>query len=47
MAARVIISKLATLHDLQTVYGYEDMFNLSEMIAVDIHNQNIMSEPKG
>ncbi|KCB33769.1 hypothetical protein L541_4873 [Bordetella hinzii CA90 BAL1384] len=27
------------LHDLQTVYGAEDLYNLLEVFAVDAHNQ--------
>lgn len=38
----VIVSKgLATLNELQTVYGAEDLYNLIEIVAVDNHNQNL------
>lgn len=29
----------ATLHELQTVYGGEDLYNLLELVAVDSYNQ--------
>jgi hypothetical protein len=38
--ARVILSKLATMYELQTIYGSEDFYNFLEIIAVDIYNQN-------
>lgn len=38
----VISSKYATLHELQTVYGTEDMYNLYEVISVNNYNQNLM-----
>ena len=34
----VVSSKLATLHELDTVYGVEDMWILLEINAVDRHN---------
>lgn len=35
----IISQRLATLHELQTVYGNEDFYNLLEIIAVDDHNR--------
>lgn len=32
---------MATLHELQTVYGLEDLYDLLEIISVDIHNQRL------
>ena len=32
-------SRLATLHELDTVYGVEDMYDLIEVIAVDALNR--------
>jgi hypothetical protein len=29
----------ATLHELQSVYGVRDAFNLAEVIGVDAHNR--------
>ncbi|MBC9904847.1 transcription elongation factor GreA [Achromobacter xylosoxidans] len=34
------------LHDLQTVYGAEDLYNLLEVIAVDAHNRRVLAEPR-
>jgi len=36
--ASVISSKLATLYELQTVYGLEDCYNLLEIVIVDNYN---------
>jgi hypothetical protein len=35
----VISAERATLHELQTVYGVADLFNLAEVIGVDAHNR--------
>jgi hypothetical protein len=40
----VVSSKLATLHELQTVYGVRDLYNLAELVAVDAANHRTMSE---
>ena len=37
----MISSKLATLHELQTVYGVGDLYVLAEVIRVDTFNQNL------
>jgi len=37
----VISSRLATLHELQTVYGTEDLYAFLEVISVDAYNQAI------
>lgn len=29
----------ATLHELQSVYGVRDAYNLTEVISVDAHNR--------
>lgn len=43
----VIISRgLATLHELQTVYGSEDLYDLLEIIAVDDYNRAVLSKTK-
>lgn len=39
--AYIISSKQATLHELSTVYGVEDMYNLIEIISVDAHNARV------
>ena len=40
----VITSKHATLHELNTVYGMEDLYDLLEIISIDAHNQRVMQE---
>ena len=35
----VVSSGMATLHELQTVYGVEDVYNLAEIVSVDNHNR--------
>jgi hypothetical protein len=40
----IVSSRLATLHELQTVYGLVDLWDMLEINAVDTHNQNRMSE---
>lgn len=35
----LISRKLATLHELDTVYGTEDVYNLLEIVAVDNANE--------
>jgi hypothetical protein len=40
----VVSSKLATLHELQSVYGAFDCYNLAELIAVDAYNTRVLSE---
>jgi hypothetical protein len=37
--ATVVSSKLATLHELQTVYGSEDLYNLYEIHLVNSINE--------
>ena len=42
--ATVVSSRLATLHELDTVYGVEDLWILLEVNAVDRHNAYIVSQ---
>ena len=35
---------LATLHECQTVYGVEDLYDLIEIAAVDDHNRRMMDD---
>ena len=35
---------LATLYELQTVYGAQDAYDLYEIISVDNQNERIMTE---
>jgi hypothetical protein len=42
----VVSSKLATLHELQTVYSYEDMMNLYEIYLTNTYNERRAMEVK-
>jgi len=44
---RAISSRLATLHELQTVYGLEDVYDLLEVEAVDGFNRAKASKDHG
>ncbi len=40
-----VVSKgFATLHELSTVYGLQDLYDMLEIIAVDNHNQRIIDK---
>lgn len=40
----MISRRLATLHELDTVYGTEDVYNLLEIILVNNANEQALSE---
>lgn len=40
----MISAKKATLHELQTVYSLRDLYDLLEIIYVDIENERIATE---
>jgi hypothetical protein len=42
----VITSKLATLHELQTVYSLEDMFSLLDVLETNNHNTYLMDKAR-
>jgi hypothetical protein len=44
--AAVISRHPGLLHDLQTVYGAEDLYNLLEVFAVDAHNQQAIANAR-
>lgn len=44
--AQLISRRYATLHELQTVYGTEDYYNLLEIAAVESFNRRVMSESR-
>lgn len=46
MCGMVISAKLATLDELQSVYGVGDLFNLCEVIAVDAYNRRELAKEK-
>lgn len=42
--ATVISAGMATLHEIDTVYGLEDVFDMLEIIAIDNHNKNLLNQ---
>jgi len=40
----VISAGRATLHELDTVYGCADLWDLLEIVSIDNHNQAILNE---
>lgn len=42
----MIASGKATLHELQTVYGLEDLYTMLEVVVVDAYNVKLAA-PKG
>lgn len=44
LIAAVISADKATLHELDTIYGLEDLHDLLEIVAVDAANQQAMIE---
>jgi len=40
----VVARRLATLHELDTVYSYEDALNMAEIITVQDYNQWLAME---
>ena len=39
-------SPKATLHECQTVYSVEDLYDLLEVVNVDAHNQRVLNKRK-
>jgi 4-diphosphocytidyl-2C-methyl-D-erythritol kinase len=37
---------LASLHELDTVYGTADLYDMIEIIAVDAHNQRLANKQR-
>jgi hypothetical protein len=42
----LVANKIATLRELDTVYGLEDAYDLIEIIVVDSHNKSILMKPE-
>lgn len=40
----IVSSGKATLHELQTVYGLADAYDLLEVLVVDAHNQRVLMD---
>jgi hypothetical protein len=43
----IVSSKLATLHELDTVYGSKDVQDMLEILSVDAHNARVAQEMRG
>lgn len=43
MLGMIVSSRLATMHELKTVYGLEAAYDLSEIVSVDRYN---LSRPR-
>lgn len=39
--AAVVSSGMATLHELSSVYGTKDLYDMLEILAIDRHNKAI------
>lgn len=46
ISGAIISSKLATKHELETIYGIEDAYDFLEILSINAHNQRIASRPK-
>lgn len=42
----IISHGFASMAELDTCYGTEDLFDMLEIISVDSHNQHILNTPK-
>ncbi|CAG9259668.1 Transcription elongation factor GreA [Burkholderia diffusa] len=42
----VVSRRLATLHELQSVYGQDDLHDLLEIIVVDSYNERVAAEDR-
>jgi hypothetical protein len=40
----IVARRLATLHELETVYSYEDALNMAEVITVQNYNEWVAME---
>ncbi len=42
----LVASRLATLHELQSIYGIKDAHDLLEILLVDNHNKAMQEAPR-
>jgi hypothetical protein len=42
----VVSARLASLSELSTTLGVQDLYDLLEIAAVDAHNERVLSTPK-
>jgi len=38
----LVSARVATLHELQSVYSIEDAYNMLEVVTVDNHNERVL-----
>lgn len=43
LCGMIVSSKLATFHELATIYGVKDVFDFAELICVDAHNHDTVN----
>lgn len=43
----LISNNMATLHEIETVYSYEDCLNMNECLTVKRYNEWVVSQKKG
>ena len=43
----IVSSRIATLHELSTVYGLEDAYDLIEILTIEAENQRIAQDGNG
>ncbi len=43
--ALLVGNKMASLHELSTVYGLEDAYDLIEILVVDSNNKALLNKP--
>jgi len=43
----LVSSRLATLHELESVYGVSDAYDLLEIVNVDLINERRLRRPRG
>lgn len=39
----IVSARMASLAELQTVYGVRDAYNLAEILTIDSHNRRVMT----
>jgi hypothetical protein len=42
----ILSLRLATLHELRTVYSLEDVYDMIEVANVDAHNRRLLEEAR-
>lgn len=42
----IISLRLATRHELETIYGLEDAYDFLEIAIVDAHNRRLLNPPR-